>query len=213
MVTGNEAFKELDLEENRLLEEQNDRARVAFEKERDRRATYLAMDERINRLAGRQIQATFLACVAVGFIIAVDHEYGKPSSLIAIVAIATICWWQVRNTRKQPSYKIGEVDELAEDTIIHERIVTLERDGKPWAWVKSGYVESDGFFDYPYWEDVKRRVSQYSRMSHRERLDDNKTARRASIAYRKAMLARLTAQESQLELPYWARLSSDESGD
>ncbi|MBP8231000.1 MAG: hypothetical protein KAY22_01730 [Rhizorhabdus sp.] len=198
-------------EDQRKLDvRRNERAREAFERERDRRIDYLQMDQRIRNIASREVNKVVMVGVVFVGTYAFGRDYGWPAGAAFLIAIAALHWWDGRKAEKLPRFKIDEVDQLAEDTVTHERIVAYERDGKPWLWVKGQYLHWEGLFDHPFWDDVNRRVRTYAGMSHQKRVADNRAARAASLPFRKAVIARLREQDAEWELPSWARLDSDE---
>jgi hypothetical protein len=191
-------------------EESNERSRIAFEKERDRRAEYFAMDQRVRNIVSGEINKLILMGLVVAGVYGLGKEYGWPAGVAVVIVAGAIWWWEDRKAQKLPKYKIEEIDELAEDTVTQERIVACERDGKPWLWAEGEYLHWEGVFDHPYWEDMNKRVRSYTGKPHKDRKADNEAARDASLPYRKAMLARLREQGKDWELPYWARLNSEE---
>jgi hypothetical protein len=196
-----------ELERNR---ERNEAAEQAFEKERDRRGDYLHMDQRIRKIVAGEINKLVITGIVIAAVISVGNEYGWPAALAVLVVASSIWWWEDRKAKKLPQFKVEEVDDLAEDTVTHGRIVTYEREGKPWVWVEGEYLEWDDIFDHPYWDEVNNRVRVYVNMPHQMRVADNKAARLVSLPYREAMLARLREQGEDWELPIWARIEPEE---
>jgi len=188
----------------------NDAAERAFDEERDRRTDYLHMDQRIRNIVSVEINKLLLKGMVIVGAYSLGREYGWPAGLALLIAAGALYWSDNRKAQKLPRFKIEEVDQLAEDSVTHELIVAYEGDGKPWLWTKGQYLHWEGLFDHPYWETVNLRVRSYVRMSHQQRIADNKAARVASLPFRKAMIARLREQDAEWELPGWARLNSEE---
>lgn len=194
----------------RELSERNSRAEAAFEKERDRRADYLHMDQRVRNIATREINKVVNGLITLGIGYAAWREYGFAGAAAVGVVAWLIAWWQGREDRKRPAYMIEEVDELAEDSVVQQRIVDYERDGRSWLRIDGQYLNWDGLFDHPFWDDVNKRVRTYAGMTHAKRVADNATVRAASYPYRLAMRDRLKQDDSDWELPHWARLTPEE---
>ncbi|MES2496387.1 MAG: hypothetical protein V4618_09745 [Pseudomonadota bacterium] len=204
--TDNERAEDWRKRDERL----NEQSREAFERERDRRADYFHMDQRIRNIVTGEVNKVVMIGLAFVGTYAFGRDYGWPAGAAFLIGAGALYWWERRKAEKLPRFKIDEVDELAEDTVTHERIVAYERDGKPWLWVKGEYLHWEDFFDHPFWDDVNSRVRTYAGMSHQKRVADNKAARAASLPFRKAMIARLREQDAEWELPGWARLDFDE---
>lgn len=188
----------------------NEDAEKAFEKERDRRADCLHMDQRIRNIVSAEINKLIMVGFVIAMVYGLGGQYGWPAGVAVLMVAFALYWWEDRKAQKLPRYKIDEVDRLAEDTVTHERIVAYEREGKAWLWAKGEYLHWEGFFNHPYWEDVNKRVRAYVGMSHQKRAADNKAARAASLSFRKAMIVRLREQDAEWELPAWAWLDFEE---
>lgn len=197
-------------DDTRALKERNSRAEVAFEKERDRRADYLQMDQRMRNIASREINKVVNGLIALGVGYAAWREYGFVGVAAVGAAAWAFAWWQGWDDQKRPSWKIDEVDELAEDSVIQQGIAEWEHDGRSWLRVEDKYLHWDGFFEHPFWEDVNKRVRTYAGMTHAMRAADNASARVTSLPYRVAMRARLKEHDLDWDLPHWARLGVEE---
>lgn len=201
--------RELKERNRRLDREHNDTARDNFERARDRRSDYIEMDNRIRRIAGREVRESINMTVFGGlFILAVER--GSWLSAAAVAAVGGFLFWEnARNKRKDPKYLIGEIDELAENTIAHERIVEFEALGQIWVRAKPGDVVTGKIFEDPYWRTVNERVRHYASISHSERIVDNARARAQSLPHRQFRLAELKFKNLDCELPYWAEITPE----
>lgn len=184
----------------------NARSYDEFYEERDRRIDHMAMDDRIRSIAVNEIWR-FLAVISgiIGVSYA-GYRFGWLGSIGVIMAIIALVWVDDRGKQKQTSFKIDEIDELARDTIAHERIVNFASNNQPW--LPSG--DESPLFEHPYWYDANHRMTKYSRQAHKLRLADNAAARAASLPYRKEALRVLQEKDGDSELPYWARIKSNE---
>lgn len=200
----------------RGIKERHEREQQAFERERDRRADYIAMDNRIRRIIGEEIGKLYILGLAFAAMYGLGNKYGWWAGAAVVVAYVAWHWWEERKLKDTSKYKIEEVDELAEDTVQHERLVELEEAGKPWLHVGNVYVEWTNVFDAPYWEQVNKRVRTYAVTPYQKRIADNAAARSRSLPFREAMNAKLQAnpkfKEGDFDLPYWARIRDDEKG-
>lgn len=190
--------------------ERNESAQASFERTRDRRSDKLNMDSRIRQIAQEQSYYTLKAvgfCAAVYF---VGQNYGAVACIALIVAGYIYVWNDERKQKKNPQYMLGQIDELAEDTVVHERIAALASEGKPWLTDYDNGPDNEGAFGYPYWKEVNKKVSLYSSQNQKLRLADNAAARAASLPYRRKALSDIRAQESDADLPYWAQLNMTE---
>jgi hypothetical protein len=194
----------------RRLKDRNDSAEAAFQRERERRAEYLHMDQRIRNIASLEVNKVVNSLIAMGVGYAAWKEYGVLGIAGIAAAAWAFVWWQRREDRQRPSWNIDGVDELAEDTVIQNQIAEHERDARSWLRVEGKYLHWDGFFDHPFWEDVNKCVRAYAGMSHAKRVADNAAARARSLPYRQAMQARLKEHNLDWDLPHWARLASNE---
>jgi hypothetical protein len=197
-------------DEEREAGESNERSRIAFERDAKLRADRFARDQHVRSIVAGEVNKLVIAGVVIAAAYSAKNEYGWAAGAVVISLAGAVWWWENRKLQGLPKYKAEEVDELAEDTVTHERISAYERNAKPWIWVKEEDVHWDDFFDYPYWKDVNDRVRTYVTKSHKDRLADNAKARLESLPYRKAMQAKLREQGGDFELPYWAELSHDE---
>lgn len=208
--------KQRKADERQLIESQNDRAGEAFERERDRRADYLGMEQRIRRIAVEEVNRLTRVIVTLIIAYAANAEYGWPALVVVLLGAFFLAWRADRKEQKLPKHKIEEVDDLASDSVTHERIADLEEAGKVWLVVKGKYPEERYVFDHPYWETVNKRVRRYVSMCHSDRIADNRAARDRSLPYRKAMIAKLKGNDKfwkldkDLDLPNWARIDFGE---
>ena len=198
----------------RGIRERHEREQLAFERERDRRADHIAMDNRIRRIISEEIGKLYILGLTLAAMYGLGKEYGWWAGVAVIVAYVAWHWWEKRKLMDTSKYKIEEVDELAEDTVQHERLAELEEAGKPWLHVGNVYVEWTNVFDAPYWEQVNKRVRTYAMMPYKQRVADNAAARSRSLPFRVAMNAKLRAnprfKEGEFDLPYWAKIRADE---
>ena len=184
----------------------NARSYDEFYEERKRRIDYMAMDDRVQGIAVNVIwRFLCVLTVIIAFYFA-GYKYGWLGVIGVGLLLVPVVWFYDRENQKQTSFKIDEIDQLAEDTIAHERIVSFASSNKPW--LPSG--NESPLFENPYWYDVNQRVTQYSRQKHKLRLADNAAARAASLPYRKKALSALRENDGEAELPYWARIDSKE---
>ncbi|WP_313808823.1 hypothetical protein [Sphingobium sp.] len=190
--------------------ESNENARKYFQRERDHRAEYVAMDLRIRNIVNEEI----MKCVWMGILLAgvysANRDYGTVGGIAVFVAGIAIWIWHDRKSKKRPRYNIEESDELAEDTIGHRRIVEFEEAGKPWVTVKGDHMYFEEFFQHPFWKQVNEQVHEYVRMSPAERKAHNRAARNASLPYRIAMLTKLRTHDKEWELPHFAWIDHEE---
>ncbi len=205
--------EEREAERHKWDDERNESSRLAFEKERERRADYIAMDQRIRNIASGEINKVVNALLLMGIGYAAWRGYGFIGAMGVALAGAGLVWLQSRAEKQRPQWMIAEIDDLAEDTVTQELIVEWERQGKPWIIVKGQYLHYEDFFAYPFWQTVQKRVRSYASKPHKIRIADNAAARKASLPFRLAMRARLKAHNVEWDLPSWSRLSSAEKAE
>ena len=95
--------EEREAERREWDDERNESARLAFEKERDRRADYIAMDQRIRNIASGEINKVVNAIVFVGVGYAAWREYGFIGAVGIGFAAAGLFWLQSRGEKKHPA--------------------------------------------------------------------------------------------------------------
>jgi len=188
----------------------NDRDWERFDQQRKQRTENLATDGHIRRIAGEEIAKAVTGPIAIAFVFVFYHEYGWLGATGAALVVAVLWWRSDRETKRRLSYKIDEIDDLAEDTVTHRRIAELAEGGRKWLKVTRRYTEPKEVFDHPYWSEVNECVRRYARIPHHERVADNRSARNKSAPYRKAAWNEHSAPMSDWELPSWARLDSED---
>jgi hypothetical protein len=193
------------------LKEQNERQREAFERGKGRRQDYLDMDARIQRIANKQSEKMFYNILGFTAIGAGYYQYGWVGGVAASILFFAFAWRIERSERDNPSFGLGEIDDLAEDTVTHERIVELAGQGVEWLKLRGQWVEADVIFDAPFWELVNKRVRTYRWMTYKARHAENQQARIKSLPVRHAMLISLKRTRLGVDLPAWAEIRSDEA--
>ncbi|WIA56006.1 hypothetical protein N6H05_23810 [Sphingobium sp. WTD-1] len=201
-------------DERKWDRESNERARIAFEKEKERRADYVAMDQRIRNIVSQEINKVFWVAAFLGAIWWTNDRYGSAPAVGVFVIGMAIWLWEGRKADQLPRKGIEEVDDLAEDTVSHRRIVAFEEAGRPWVTVKGKYLHYEEFNDHPFWDEVNKQVREYVRMSPKSRKSHNRAARDASLPYRLAMQSKLDTaggeHGEEWSLPYFARFDARE---
>ena len=77
----------------------NESSRLAFEKERDRRADYIAMDQRIRDIASGEINKVINAVVFMGVGYAAWRQYGLVGAVGVGLVAAGLVWLQSRGKK------------------------------------------------------------------------------------------------------------------
>lgn len=194
----------------RFEREQNQRDSDRFEAERTRREEYLAMDHRIRSIVREENNKLILSLMWTAALIWLGYKYGWLGT-IGVLTVGGIWFWRdMRKAERATSYKIEDVDRLAEDIVSLERAAEFSEAGKPWYKIKATYVECDDLFEFPYWERVNKKVSLLVRKEHKDRLAELASARAAILEDRLRLQDELTEKGRALDMPYWARLEPTE---
>lgn len=194
-----------------LNERRNEDAKGQFERTKAQRDKSLDEEFKIRKIVTEEQNKLVGVLGAFGFAAAMGYQYGGWAMSATLIATWAWQWNTERKAKLKPDYMLGEIDELAEDTVTHERIVALENSNKPWIIIdEESWPEAGEVFDYPYWSEVNARVRLYREKSHKERLVDNQAARAASLPFRQAKDAQIRSLDSLRELPYWCEIRFDE---
>lgn len=188
------------------LRNKNESDERLFERERDRRLENVQMDQRIRRIAQENTNNLVVTLLFVAGIFWSVSEFGWMGGIAAFCAFMAYSWWDEKHQKKSPRFQLEDVDDLAEDTVTHERISEMAEVDGNWIEVKGGYVEWGDVFEYPYWERVNKKVRNYVSMSHKDRQKDNAVARAASLSYRVSKTDELRALDKGYDLPYRAKV-------
>lgn len=194
-------------------ERRNEGFKEQFERAKEQRERSLAEEARIRKIVTEEQNKFFLMLctwVAAGYL---GYQYGT----WAFFTTGLVVWaWQWNSDRKanlKPEYKLDQIDDLAENTVTHERIVEMESSNRSWITLDDEYgPECENVFDHPYWSRVNAKVREYRWKSHKERLADNAAARAASLPFRKAKLTHIQSINAKWELPCWCNIRHDEGG-
>lgn len=199
-------------EADRLKEDRNrnERARMAFEKEQTRRDDYLALDHRIRGIVREELNKAVIGLGFVGAAFWAGNKYGWLGTIGVFAVGGVVLWWETRKAEKLPSFKIDEVDRMAEDIVALERLAEFVDAGKPWYSLKATYVDDSDIFEFPYWERVNARVRLLVKQSHSARQAELHAVRAATLSARRELQARLTEQGKGNREPYWARIGAGE---
>lgn len=194
-----------------LNEQRNEDAKGQFERTKAQRDKRLGEEFRIRKIVAEEQNKLVGVLGAFGFAAAMGYQYGGWVTSVIGIAIWAWHWNTERKAKLKPDYMLGEIDELAEDTVTHERIVALENSGKRWIIIdEKSWPEAGEVFDYPYWKEVNARVRDYQGKNHKERLANNQAARAASLPFRQAKDAQIRSLNSLRELPYWCEIRFNE---
>lgn len=191
-------------DERNWNEKRNERSRLSFEAERDRRQAYVDMDHRIRSIAQQEGNKSFYILLIGGVTYGIHAQYGW---IVAGLFLAFCVAYYLNEARKAdnlPRKDIEECDNLAEDTVNHQRIVAFEKAGKPWFTLEGGEYDFDEIHAYPFWDDVNKQVREYVRMPPKDRRAHNRAAREASLPFRLAKQREIKEQNEEWDLPYFA---------
>jgi len=195
-------------EEDSRERDRNEHFRVRVERRREQRFQKLSREAQIRKIAREESRVAFYLILGIGAAYIIGEDMGIFWGLIVFIGIWLVLWLKGREEKKRPDYMVEEIDDLAEEAVTHERVGQFDAANIEWLKRRGPYAEPEAIFEAPFWELVDKRVSEFERKSHKERLMETNKIKMRSLPILQAKVAELRAQRDNVEFPYWITKNS-----